>query len=163
VDINRLFELATPVLEKNNFGVSHTKRVFEIAKRNFPVKPGFEELTYTAIILHDIGGCTIKDQYEKGPPIAAALLKQLGCTDVFIEQVCSIISTHHDHPDAPSEPFKTLYDADKLVMFSPEEYPIYDGREGFDWDEIVNLIYTQKGKDLACKALKQRRRANKKA
>jgi hypothetical protein len=163
MDINRLFELATPILEKNDFGVSHTKRVFDIAKRNFSVKPDFEELTYAAIILHDIGGCTIKDQYQKGPPIAAALLKQLNCTDVFINQVCSIISTHHDHPDTPSEAFQTLYDADKLVMFSPEEYPTYNGREGFDWDKIVNLIYTQKGRDLACKALNQRRRENKKA
>ena len=162
MDINRLFELATPILEKNDFGVSHTKRVFDIAKHNFPVKPDFEELTYAAIILHDIGGCTIKDQYQKGPPIAAALLKQLNCKDVFINEVCSIISTHHDHPDTPSEPFKALYDADKLVMFSPEEYPTYNGREGFDWEKIVNLIYTQRGRDLAIKALHQRRHENKK-
>jgi hypothetical protein len=163
MDINRLFELATPILEKNDFGVSHTKRVFYIAKHNFPVKSDFEELTYAAIILHDIGGCTIKDQYQKGPPLAAALLKQLNCSDDFIKQVCGIISTHHDHPEAPSESFRTLYDADKLVMFSPEEYPTYNCKEGFDWDKIVNLIYTEKGRDLACKALEQRRRENKKA
>lgn len=163
MDVNRLFELATPILEKNDFGVLHTKRVFEIAKRNFPVEPDFEELTYAAIILHDIGGCTIKDQYQKGPSIAAALLKQLNCTDDFINQVCSIISTHHDHPDSPSVAFQTLNDADKLVMFSPEEYPTYNAREGIDWDKIVDLIYTQKGRELAVEALNQRRRENKKA
>ena len=163
MDIKRLFKIATPILEKNNFGVSHTKRVFDIAKRNFKVKPDFEDLTYAAIILHDIGGCTIEDQYQKGPSIAVALLKQLDCTDLFIEQVCSIIRTHHDHHDTPSIPFRTLYDADKLVMFSPEEYPIYNSREGFDWDKIVDLIYTQKGRDLACRALKKRRREGKKA
>jgi hypothetical protein len=144
-------------LEKNDFGVSHTQRVFEIAKQNFPVKLELEELTYASIILHDIGGCTIKDQYEKGPPIAAALLKQLKCPDAFIGQVCEIIGTHHEHPDNPSETFRALYDADKLVMFTPEEYPTYNSREGFDWDKIVSLIYTAKGRDLARKALEKRR------
>jgi hypothetical protein len=163
MDINRLFELAKPILEKNNFGVSHTKRVFDLAKHNFPVNPDLEEMTYAAIILHDIGGCTIKDQYQKGPPIAATLLRQLNCSEAFIEQVCSIISTHHDHPGTPSIPFRTLYDADKLVMFSPEEYPIYNSREGFDWDKIVNLIYSERGRELARRALEQRRRESKKA
>jgi hypothetical protein len=157
MDINRLFELATPILMKSDFGVSHTQRVFDIAKQNFPVKPELQDLTYTSIILHDIGGCTIKDQYEKGPPIAAALLKQLKCPDAFIRQVSEIIGTHHEHPDNPSEPFRTLYDADKLVMFTPEEYPTYNSREGFDWEKIVSLIYTEKGRDLARKALNQRR------
>jgi hypothetical protein len=163
MDINRLFELASPILEKNDFGVSHTKRVFDLARHHFPVTSDLEELTFAAIVLHDIGGCTIKDQYQKGPQIAAALLKQLNCSGAFIEQVCSIISTHHDHPDTPSIPFRTLYDADKLVMFSPEEYPTYNSREGFDWDKIVNLIYTQKGRDLAVRALEQRRSESKKA
>jgi hypothetical protein len=86
------------------------------------------------------------------------LLKQLKCPNAFIGQVCEIIGTHHEHPDNPSEPFRTLYDADKLVMFTPEEYPTYNSREGFDWEKIVNLIYTSKGRDLAKKALNQRRR-----
>lgn len=158
MDTDKLFGLATSILEKNDFGVAHTNRVFEIAKHNFPVKPELQDLTYTAIILHDIGGCTIKDQYEKGPKIATSILKKLNCSESFIKQVCETIKTHHDHPDNPSEPFQSLYDSDKLVMFSPEEYPYYNAREGFDWDKIVNLIYTKKGQDLAKKALAQRRK-----
>jgi HD domain len=115
-------------------------------------------LTYSAIILHDIGGCTIKDQYEKGPTIAESILKSLKYSEEFVSQVCQIISTHHEHPDNPSEPFKALYDADKLVMFSSEEYPCYNAREGFDWNKIISLIYTEKGQDLAKKALMQRRK-----
>ena len=148
-------------MEKNDFGVAHTKRVFEIAKQNFPVKPELQELTFTAIIFHDIGGSTIKDQYEKGPQIATLTLKKLGCPGSFISQVCEIISTHHEHPDNPSEPFLSLYDSDKLVMFSPEEYPYYNARKGFDWDKIVALIYSKKGQDLAKKALAQRRKETK--
>jgi HD domain len=158
MDTDRLFELAKPHLEKNDFGISHTRRVFDIAKQNFPVKPEFEELTYTAIIFHDIGGCTIKDQYEKGPQITTSILEKLGCPDQFIRQVCEIISTHHEHPENPSEPFKVLYDSDKLVMFSPEEYSQYNAREGFDWDKIVSLIYSARGQGLAKKALAQRRK-----
>jgi hypothetical protein len=105
MDTDKLFQLATPILEKNDFGVSHTQRVYNIAKEHFPVKAELEDLTYASIILHDIGGCTIKDQYEKGPAIATQLLKQLNCTEDFIGQVCTIIATHHDHPQNPSEPF----------------------------------------------------------
>jgi hypothetical protein len=162
MDTAQLFELAKPYLEKNDFGIAHTQRVFEIAKQSFPVKPEFEELAFTAIIFHDIGGCTIKDQYEKGPKITTSILEKLGCPDQFIKQVCEIISTHHEHPPCPSEAFKTLYDSDKLVMFSPEEYPCYNAREGFDWDKIVSLIYTAKGQELAKKALAQRRKEHQK-
>ncbi len=158
MDTDKVFELATPILEKNDFGVSHTQRVFNIAKQNFPVKPELADLTYTAIILHDIGGCTIKDQYTKGPPIATEILKKLGCPDDFIMQVCQIIATHHDHPDSPSEPFRILYDADKIVMFTPEEFPTYNAREGFDWERIVGLIYSKKGQGIAKEMLAQRRK-----
>jgi hypothetical protein len=157
MDTDQLFKLATPILEKNDFGVSHTQRVFDIAKEYFPVASPLEELTYASIILHDIGGCTIKDQYEKGPAIATKLLKQLGCKDSFIRQVCNIIATHHDHPDNPSVPFQTLYDADKLVMFTQQEYPYYNAREGFDWNKIVSLIYSEKGNEIAKKWLAERK------
>jgi HD superfamily phosphohydrolase YqeK len=145
-------------LEKNDFGIAHTKRVFDIAEQNFPVKPELQELIYTAIIFHDIGGSTIKDQYEKGPQIAAIILKELGYSDSFVKQVCDIISTHHEHPENPSETFRVLYDSDKLVMFSQEEYPYYNALEGFDWDKVVSLIYTKKGQELAQKSLTQRRK-----
>jgi len=161
MDTEKLFELAKPYLEKNDFGVAHTKRVFEVAKQYFPVKPEQQELTYTAIIFHDIGGSSIKNQYEKGSQIATQLLKKIGCPDSFIKQVCEIISTHHDHPDNPSEPFRSLYDSDKLVMFSQAEYPCYNALKGFDWDNIINLIYSKKGREIAKKQLVQRKKEQK--
>jgi hypothetical protein len=161
MDTEKLFELALPYLEKNDFGIAHTKRVFDIAKQNFPVKSELQELTYTAIIFHDIGGSTITEQYEKGPLIATQILKKLGYSDNFVKQVCDIISTHHEHPQNPWAPFRALYDSDKLVMFSQEEYPYYNAREGFDWDKVVNLIYTKKGQELAKKSLTQRRKEQK--
>ncbi len=158
MSLNRLFELATPYLEKNDFGVAHTKRVFDIAKANFTVEPQNEQLTFAAIILHDIGGSTIVDQYEKGPQIAQSLLQKFGYPKNFIRQVCEIISTHHDHPSNPSEPFKVLFDSDKLVMFSQQEYPHYNARVGFDWNAILAQLYSEKAKTLAEKWLEQRRK-----
>jgi len=157
VDINKLFELASPILEKNDFGVGHTKRVFAIARENFSVKKEQEELTFSAIILHDIGGATIKEQYAKGPQIASTLLKQLGLPDEFIKQVCEIVGTHHEHPENPSEPFRILYDSDKIVMFTKEEFECYNSMKDFDWDKIVDLIYSDKGKQVARGMLVQRR------
>jgi hypothetical protein len=157
MDLDKLFELATPYLEKNDFGVGHTRRVFDIAKNNFSVNPVLEELTFSSIILHDIGGSTIKDQYEKGPQIATLLLKMLNCSASFVRQVCKIIGTHHEHPDNPSEVFQILYDSDKIVMFSKEEYPHYNSQNDFDWNKIVDLIYSPDGKELAQKWLAQRK------
>ena len=129
-----------------------------MAKQNFPIKREQEELTFASIILHDIGGSTIKEQYEKGPQTATAILKKLGCPDFFIRQVCEIVSAHHEHPENPSEPFRTLYDSDRLVMFSKEEYPYYDSRVDFDWNKIVALLYSEQAKHLAEELLAQRRK-----
>lgn len=151
-----LFELARPYLARNDFGVAHTQRVFDIARENFTVPSELQELTFSSIILHDIGGGNIKDQYEKGPTIATSVLKKLGYAEGFIEEVCEIIRTHHDHPHDPSLPFRVLYDSDKLVMFSPEEFPYYNSIADFDWNKIVNLIYSEHIRQLAKEMLKQR-------
>lgn len=150
--------MTTPYLELNDFGVEHTQRVLDIAKRNFSIKEELQELTFASIILHDVGGSSIKEQYEKGPPIATAILKKLRCTTLFVGQVCKNIITHHEHPDNPSEDFKILFDSDKLVMFSHEEYPHYNSKEGFDWDKIITLMYSKKAKQLAEEMLAQRRK-----
>jgi hypothetical protein len=158
MDNEKLFTLAKPHLEKNDLGSAHTIRVLAIARKNFQIPCEMEDLTVSAIILHDIGGSSIKDQYEKGPKIAASILEQMKCDRKFINQVCEIIGTHHDHPDNPAEPFRILFDSDKIVMFSPEEFPIYNARPNFEWNKIVDLIYSEKGKKIANQELLLRRK-----
>jgi hypothetical protein len=87
----------------------------------------------------------------------------MGCDEDFIKQVCQIVGTHHDRPENPPVAFRILYDADKIVMFSPDEFPIYDARPKFDWDKIVGLIYTEQGKKLAKAMLQERRKEQKQA
>jgi hypothetical protein len=157
MDMEILFALAKPFLEKNDFGIAHTRRVFDNARANFVIPLKLQELTFASIIMHDIGGSSIKEQYEKGPEIAKSILMKLGFETEFIEEVCEIIRTHHDHPESPPLPFRVLYDADKLVMFSPEEFHYYNSRVDFNWDEIVNLIYSERARRLAKEMLKQRR------
>jgi len=157
LDFGRLFALAKPYLEKNDLGSAHTRRVLRIARQNFTIPSNLRDLTVAAIILHDIGGSTIKEQYEKGPAIATALLRQMGCDEATNLQICQIVGSHHDHPDEPTLPFRVLFDSDKLVMFSPEEYPGYAAKLDFDWNKTINMLYSKKAKKLAQEMLRKRR------
>ena len=157
MDYEIVFGLAEPYLKKNDFGMPHTRRVFALANQNFVVPKELEELVFCSIIMHDIGGSTIQKQYKDGPEIAANILKKLGYTKSFVDEVCEIVRTHHDHPDMPSVAFSILYDSDKLVMFSLEEFPHYNAKPNFDWNEIVELIYHEHARDLAKELLQQRR------
>ncbi len=161
MNYEKLLKLAKPCLEKNDLGAAHTSRVLSIARENFTISKEIEDLTIASIILHDIGGASIKEQYAKGPELVAIVLHQLKCDDNFIAQVCQIVGTHHDHPDDPSLPFRILYDSDKLVMFSPEEFPGYNSRPDFDWNKIIDLLYSEKAKTLAKRLLYERREENK--
>ena len=104
----KLFEFAKPYLKKNDFGAAHTQRVFDLAIKNFDIPKESGDLIFASIILHDIGGSSIKDQYEKGQGIAASLLHKLNYNEEVIQEVCNIIRTHHNHPDNPSPAFKIL-------------------------------------------------------
>jgi HD superfamily phosphodiesterase len=137
MDFERVFKLAEPYLKKNYFGVAHTRRVFDIAKNNFEIPEDKEDLIYCSIILHDVGGSSIKDQYEKGPKIATAILKKLDYDERFVHEVCEIMRTHHEHPEQLSKAFQILYDSDRLVMFSPEEFPYYNSIPDFDWKKSL--------------------------
>ena len=157
MDYETVFALAEPYLKKNDFGMPHTRRVFEIAKQNFTIPKDIEELVFCSIIMHDIGGSTIEKQYKDGPQIAAKILTSLGYPQSFVDEVCEYIRTHHDHPDTPSLAFKILYDSDKIVMFSPQEFSHYNEKPNFDWNQILDLIYHEHARELAKKLLIQRR------
>jgi hypothetical protein len=157
MDYEKVFKLAEPYLKKNEFGMPHTRRVFDIAKQNFEIPQESEELVFCSIILHDIGGSSIQKQYEEGPKIAATILRKLGYDEVFVKEICEIVRTHHDHPDHPPLAFKILHDSDKLVMFSPQEFPHYNSHPNFNWNKIIDLVYSQHCRDLAKNLLRQRR------
>ena len=155
--LEKLLLLATPYLEKNELGVGHTKRVLDIARKRLKIPVETEESAIASVILHDIGGRTIKDQYEKGPEIAAVLLKQLDYSKSFVGSVCEIIRTHHERLDNPSVAFKILYDADQLVRFSEEEFPYYEST-GTNWNAVIERMYFSESKVWAMELLRERRK-----
>jgi hypothetical protein len=157
LDYEKVFRLAEPYLKKNDFGMPHTRRVFELAKQHFEIPQESEELVYCSIIMHDIGGSSIQKQYKEGPKIASLILRKLGYDEQLIKEVCDIVRTHHDHPEHPSLAFKILYDSDKLVMFSPEEFPHYNSQPNFDWNKIISLIYTEHCRKVAIDLLRERK------
>lgn len=151
----KLLDLAATYLLKNSLGIDHTLRVLSIAQKQLNMTNETEELTIVSIILHDVGGETIKEQYEKGPSIAAGLLQQLDYSDKFVRDVCEIIRTHHERLEDPSEAFRILYDADQLVRLSREEFPRYESR-GTDWNSMIDKLYFEQSKRLARKMLQER-------
>jgi len=90
----KLLELAEPYLENNELGVDHTLRVLEIAKKNYDkydLDKSWKEDVFSLVILHDIGGSEIKDQYEKGPIIARKLLEKLDYHSFDIKLICVVL------------------------------------------------------------------------
>ncbi len=84
-------------------------------------------LTLTAAYLHDIGiheaerkhGSSAGNWQElEGPPVAMALLSQLGAEDDLIEKVAEIVGNHHTPGAVDSPEFRILWDADALVNFA---------------------------------------------
>lgn len=155
----KLLELARPYLEKNDFGVEHTLRVLEIAKKNYSkydLDESWKDIVFSLIVLHDIGGSEIKDQYEKGPIIAKKLLEKLDYHKFDIKQICSFISRHHERLQDPHDMFKILFDSDQLVKFSKEEFNHYNLKPSFIWEKVIDSLYCTSLKGLAKDLLKKR-------
>ena len=155
----KLFELAKPYLKKNDFGVEHTERVFELARKNFNISDDILDELYSLIILHDIGGSSIKEQYQKGPIIASTLMKKLDYPEQTIRNVVEMIKKHHEKLINPSETFMILFDSDQLVKFSEEEFVHYNAKHT-NWDTIIDSMYYQDSKILARNMLIKRNTPN---
>ena len=154
----KLLELARHHLENNDLGVEHTLRVLNTAKKNYSrydLDESWKDTVLSLIILHDIGGSTIKEQYENGPKIAQKLLKKLNYPTFDIKLICKMISKHHEKLSSPHDAFKILFDSDRLVMFSEEEFKHY---ETTDWQKIINDFYDNDVKNHAIKTLEERKK-----
>jgi len=155
----QLLRLAESYLKKNDFGINHTLRVLDIAKKNYNkynLDESWKDNVFSLIILHDIGGSEIKDQYERGPIIAKELLGKLSYHNFDIKLITSFIARHHEKLKNPHDMFKILFDSDQLVKFSEEEFNHYNSKQNFDWNTIIGSFYLDELKDLAKRLLKDR-------
>lgn len=157
----KLLELAKPSLEENDFGVGHTLRVLEIAKKNYDkydLDESWKDTVFSLVILHDIGGSEIKDQYEKGPVIARKLLNKLDYHPFDIKLICGFIERHHERLKDPHDMFRILFDSDQLVKFSKEEFNHYNSKPNFDWKSIIDSFYNNNTKESAKRLLESKRK-----
>jgi len=93
-----------------------------------------------------------KYQEQEGPPIARAIMIQLGAKEELIEEVCDIVG-HHHHP-RPEETlnFRVLYDADLITNLEEKQK-----ENPTDPDRISSIIdtsfLTDSGREEAKKTL----------
>jgi HD superfamily phosphodiesterase len=151
-----LLNLARPHLAKNDLGVGHTERVLHISRMYFQRPNGRDKFVDAIAILHDVGGPTIKEQYENGPRIARDLMEKLQFSEKEIQEACEIIGTHHNRVKNPTEEYAILYDSDQMVKLTPEEFPIHE-TEGTNWEKVIENMYHQSSKNMAREWLSERR------
>lgn len=107
--------------------IAHALQVEAYARELLDYIDADPTTTLTAAYLHDIGipeaerrygSCAGPRQEELGPPVAGALLTELGAPASLIETVCALIGRHHTPGGVDSPEFRILWDADALVNFA---------------------------------------------
>lgn len=115
------------------------------------------ELALCAAYLHDIGiheaerkhgSCSGNYQEIEGPPIARAILEELGVEEAKIVTICNMVGLHHTPKGVDSAEFRILWDADALVNL--EE--VLPGKNQEDAGRIIHKsMVTEAGYRLALK------------
>ena len=133
----------------------HARQVTRYARELLICEPGEEEVVITAAILHDIGipasirkyGSTAGPHQEReGPPIARRILEDLGYPKEVVEEVCTIIASHHSPGEVDTDNFRVVYDADWLVNLKDE----YDVEDREKLERIIDRVFlTASGKRVA--------------
>ncbi len=107
--------------------IDHALQVSRYAGKLLPYIEADPVLTLTSAYLHDIGiheaerkhGSNAGNWQElEGPPIASAILAELGAECRFIELVAEIVGNHHTSCAVDSAEFRIIWDADALVNFA---------------------------------------------
>jgi putative nucleotidyltransferase with HDIG domain len=107
--------------------IDHALQVCSYAEELLAYIEADPVLTLSAAYLHDIGipeaerkhGSSAGSWQEvEGPPVARAILMDLGADRLFIELVAEIVGNHHTSRAVDSSAFRILWDADALVNFS---------------------------------------------
>lgn len=141
--------------------IGHATRVARYAEEIGRTEESNPAVTLIAAYLHDIGikeaerkynSSTPQYQHREGPPVARAILTNLGATEGFIEEVCYIIGHHHIPRKEETTNFKVLYDADLITNLEEKQKEHPSDRE-----HLIKIIkksfLTKSGAALAEKIL----------
>lgn len=135
--------------------IDHALQVLQFAESIHAVEGG-DLLTVTAAaVLHDIGiheaerkhgSAAGHFQEIEGPPMAQAILQNLGIAAETIDHVCRIVGSHHSGRDIYTLEFRVIWDADWLVNI-PDEHA-EKSREQLQ--KLVDRVFrTNEGRRLA--------------
>ena len=109
-----------------------------------------------AAYVHDIGikaaeekfgSCNGKLQEQEGPPIAEAMLCELGYDKAVTERVCYLVGHHHTYTNIVGDDYRILLEADFLVNLFEDRSDEKTIRNAYE-----NIFRTNTGK-MICKEM----------
>lgn len=131
-----LLEKATTAMEQVfkeiPYGIDHTMRVLRNAEFIMDGENISRDTRLTislAAVLHDIGAVSAQEKYGsmdghlqemEGPPIARAILENIGTPPEVTERVCHIVGHHHTFSSIDGIDFQILWEADTLEALLAE-------------------------------------------
>ncbi len=104
--------------------IDHAMRVADHAAELLRYIDADSVITMAAAYLHDIGipeaerkhgSCAGRLQEVEGPPVARAILENIGVSVDVVDTVCTLVSRHHTPGGVDSPEFRILWDSDALV------------------------------------------------
>jgi HD superfamily phosphodiesterase len=128
---DRLIDEMESVFGDDQRRIAHALRVLEYANAIMESEQGEVSrlVVRAAAILHDIGiheaerkhgSPAGRFQEMEGPPIARAILEDLGIDPEVVDHVCRIVANHHSARDIDTPEFRVVWDADWLVNIPAE-------------------------------------------
>lgn len=110
--------------------IEHARKVVAYAESILAAERDADaNVVIAAAALHDIGiknaeakhgSAAARYQEAEGPPVARAILVELGYPEGFIREVCDIVGHHHHPRETETLNFRILHDADLLVNSEKE-------------------------------------------
>lgn len=143
--------------------ISHATKVARFAEQLAAAQESCDlAVVLVAAYLHDIGireaerkfnSSAPRYQHQEGPPVAREILTTLGAEESLIDEVCEIISHHHQARADDSINFKVVYDADMLVNLEERQQTSSPLLAEELASRIERAFITESGRTLARKTL----------
>lgn len=154
--INKLYLKMAEFYKGNPWRLQHFVKVHSFAKLIAEQEQLDEKLRYTleaAALVHDIGIKPAEEKYgssagplqeKEGPPVAEAMLKELGFEQDVIERVSYLVGHHHTYTNIDGMDYQILVEADFLVNYYEDKMEKETIRKS-----IAKMFKTRTGTEIA--------------